>query len=157
MKAERLRINSNDSLSSTIAKIGQMFSEHKHLVVSVRIGKDRTLDQNGLWFGMYKRIAQMTEIGIPEDARKYCKLHFGVPIMRRDDEGFRAGWDNLLRHLPYEQKLSLMGACALFGDEGFPVTRLFGRKQGVEYTDAIAAEFSQRGVYFDDLLSEKDE
>lgn len=157
MKAERLRINSKESLTAAIAKIGKMFVEHKHLVASIRIGKDRTLDQNGLWFGMYKRISEMTEIGTPEDARKYCKLHFGVPIMRRDDEGFRAGWDKLIRHLPYEEKLALMGACALFGEEGFPVTRLFGRKQGVEYTEAIAAEFTARGVYLDDLLSDNND
>lgn len=157
MTSERLRINSKESLSAAIAKLGKMFAENRHLVLSVRIGRDRTLDQNGLWFGMYKRISQMTEIGEPEDARKYCKLHFGVPIMRRDDEGFRTGWDKLLRHLPYEQKIGLMGPCALFGEEGFPVTRLFDRKQGVEYTNAIATEFSQRGVYFDDLLSEKDD
>lgn len=155
MKAERLRVNSKESLAASIAKLGKMYAEHKFLVLSVRIGKDRTLDQNGLWFALYERISQMTSIGTPEDARKHCKLHFGVPIMRRDDEGFRAGWDSLLLHLPYEKKLELMGACALFGADGFPVTRLFGRKQGVEYTEAIAAEFSQRGVYFDDLLSEE--
>jgi hypothetical protein len=154
MKSERLRINSKESLASAITKLGKMFAEHKFLVLSIRIGKDRTLDQNALFFALYERISSMTQIGTEEDTRKYCKLHFGVPIMRRDDEGFRAGWDELLLHLPYEKKLELMGACALFGPDGFPVTRLFGRKQGVEYTDAIAAEFAQRGVYFGDLLDE---
>ena len=117
-------------------------------------GKDRTLDQNALWFAMYQRIAQMTEIGDVEDARRYCKLHFGVPIMRRDCPEFRDGWNRMFLHLTYEQKLELMGPCALFGPDGFPVTRLFDRAQGIAYTDQIVAEFSARGVVFSDLLGE---
>lgn len=154
MKAERLKVNSNESLSKAIAKIGALFGDHKYLVVTVRIGRDRTLDQNSLWFSLYQRISEMAGLGDAEDCRKYCKLHFGVPIMRRDDEAFRAGWDGLLINLPYEKKIELMGACALFGPEGFPVTRLFNRKQGVEYTEKIVHTFTEKGVYFDDLLSE---
>lgn len=152
MKSERLRINSKESRSAAITKICAMADEHKYLVVSVRIGKDRTLDQNALFFALYKRIAEMTQIGDAEDARKHCKLHFGVPIMRRDEELFRASWDKLLINLPYEEKLTIMGSCALFGPEGIPVTRLFSRKQGIEYTEKIVYEFGQKGVYFDDLL-----
>lgn len=154
MKAERLKVNSKESLSKAIAKIGALFGDHKYLVVTVRVGRDRTLDQNALWFSFYKRISEMAGIGDSEDARMYCKLHFGVPIMRRDDEAFRDGWNQVLLNLEYEQKLKLMGPCALFGPEGFPVTRLFNRKQGIEYTEKIVYTFSEKGVYFDDLLSE---
>jgi hypothetical protein len=152
--AMRLRINSQESLSSAIRELTAAYKDHKYLVVSYRIGRDRTLDQNALWFEMYKRIASMTAIGTEEDARRYCKLHLGVPIMRAADEGFRDGWDKLMRPLPYEAKLELMGACALYGADGFPVTRLFDRKAGIAYTEAIVAEFAGRGVVFDDLLSE---
>ena len=47
-----------------------------------------------------------------------------------------------------------MGPCAMFGPDGFPVTRLFNRAQGMAYTDRIAAEFSAKGVVFTDLLGE---
>jgi hypothetical protein len=33
------------------------------------------------------------------------------------------------------------------------MTRLFDRAQGIAYTDKIVADWSQRGVVFDDLLS----
>jgi hypothetical protein len=155
--ADRITVNSQKSLSEAIASLSRAYTENKYIVISYRAGRDRTIDQNALWFAMYQRIAQMTQIGDVEDARRYCKLHFGVPIMRRDDAAFRDGWNAILLHLQYEQKLELMGPCALFGPDGFPVTRLFNRKQGAEYTDRIAVVFGEKGVFFDDLLSGNDE
>jgi hypothetical protein len=152
--AERIAVNSAARLSEVIHKLTALYREKKYVVVSLRPGKDRTVDQNALWFAMYQRIAQMTQIGDVEDARRYCKLHFGVPIMRADCPEFRDGWNRLFLHLPYEQKLELMGSCSLFGPDGFPVTRLFNRAQGILYTDRIVAEFGAKGVVFDDLLGE---
>lgn len=152
--SEKISVNSSARLAEAIAKITAMYRERKYVVVSLRPGKDRTLDQNALWFAMYQRIAQMTQIGDVEDARRYCKLHLGVPIMRKASEEFRHAWNASFLMLDYETKLELMGPCALFGPDGFPVTRLFDRAQGIAYTDKIAAEWSGRGVCFDDLLSE---
>ncbi|MNP52197.1 hypothetical protein D3C76_1465730 [compost metagenome] len=47
-----------------------------------------------------------------------------------------------------------MGPCAMFGPDGFPVTRLFNRAQGCQYTDRIVEEFAPQGVHFADLLGE---
>lgn len=153
-KTEKMAVNSQARLSEAIGMLTSLFREHKYVVMSARPGKDRTLDQNSLWFALYERIAQMTSIGEVEDARRYCKLHIGVPILRRDCEDFRRGWNQVLLHLDYEKKLELMGPCPLFGPDGFPVTRLFDRQQGIEYTNRIVDEFAGKGVVFDDLLSE---
>lgn len=150
--AEKISVNCPAKLSEVITRLTTAYREHKFVVVSFRPGKDRTLDQNALWFALYQRIAQMTEIGDVEDARRYCKLHFGVPIMRKVSEDFRNAWNVSFLLLTYETKLELMGPCALFGPDGFPVTRLFDRAQGIQYTDRIVAEFSGKGVVFDDLL-----
>jgi hypothetical protein len=152
---DKISVNSATKLSEAITKLSAMYRDKKFVVVSLRPGKDRTLDQNALWFSLYERIAQMTQIGDVEEARKYCKLHVGVPIMRAEDEEFRASWNRVLLNLPYETKLELMGACPLFGPDGFPVTRLFNRAQGIAYTDRIVAEFSGKGVFFGDLIAEK--
>ena len=152
--AEKISVNSAAKLSEAITKLTAAYRQHKFVVVSLRPGKDRTLDQNALWFALYQRIAQMTQIGDVEDARRYCKLHFGVPIMRNADADFRDAWNRMFLHLTYEQKLELMGPCAIFGPDGFPVTRLFERAQGIAYTDKIVAEFSAKGVFFGDLLGE---
>lgn len=151
---EQVRINSAARLSEAVSKLSAMFREHKYLVVSLRPGKDRTLEQNALWFALYQRIAQMTELGDVEDARSHCKLHFGVRILLRDSGDFRDAWNRLFLHWNYEDKLALMGAHPVAGPEGLPVTRLFNRQQGIEYTNRIVDHFAAKGVVFNDLLSE---
>jgi len=151
---ERISVNSASKLSEAIHKLTQLYRDKKFVVVSMREGKDRTLDQNALWFAMYQRIAQMTQMGDVEDVRRWCKLHLGVPIMRKADVDFFNAWNRSFLHLTYEEKLHLMGPCNLFGPDGFPVTRLFNRAQGIAYTDQIVAEFSAKGVVFADLLGE---
>jgi hypothetical protein len=151
---DRISVNSTTKLSEAISKLTSMFREKKFVVVSLRPGKDRTLDQNALWFAFYKRIAEMTQIGDAADARRYCKLHIGVQILLNEDEEFQRAWYRVMRHLPYEEKLAMMGECKLFGPDGFPVTSLFNRAQGVAYTDRILAEFTAKGVFFGDLVGE---
>lgn len=153
--AEKIAVNSQSKLSEAISKLTAIYRDKKYVVVSLRPGKDRTLDQNALWFALYKRISEMTAIGDPADARKYCKLHHGVQILLNDDPGFQEDWYRVMRHLPYEDKLDMMGDCKLFGPDGFPVTSLFNRAQGIAYTDRILAEFTQQGVFFGDLIGEK--
>lgn len=152
---DKISVNSSTKLSEAITRLTAMYREKKFVVVSLRPGKDRTLDQNALWFAFYQRIAQMTQIGDVEDARRYCKLHFGVSILNAEDEDFRSAWFRTMKHLSYAEKLDLMGDCKLFGTDGFPVTRLFNRAQGVTYTDRIVADFTAKGVFFGDLLGEE--
>ncbi|WVV46845.1 hypothetical protein THH46_16195 [Pseudomonas sp. NA13] len=151
---DKISVNSQSKLSEAITALNTMYRDKKFVVVSLRPGKDRTLDQNALWFAMYKRISEMTQIGDAADARRYCKLHFGVQILLNEDSGFQAAWYRVMRHLPYEEKLALMGEHKLFGPDGFPVTSLFNRAQGIQYTDRMAAYFIGQGVVFSDLLSE---
>ena len=153
--SEKISVNSSSKLTEAIGMLTAMFREKKFVVVSLRPGKDRTLDQNALWFVMYQRISEMTPIGVVEDARRYCKLHFGVAILNEDDEDFRNSWFRTMKHLSYGEKLDLMGDCKLFGTDGFPVTRLFNRAQGIQYTDRIVSDFTEKGVFFGDLLSKE--
>lgn len=152
--ADKISINCQSKLTEAITRMTAMYRDKKFVVVSLRPGKDRTLDQNALWFAFYKRIAEMTQIGDASDARKYCKLHHGVQILVNEDEDYRAAWHRTTKHLSYEEKLDLMGDCKLLGPDGFPVTSLLNRAQGIAYTDRIVADFSSKGVYFGDLLGE---
>ncbi|MDG9888191.1 MULTISPECIES: hypothetical protein [Pseudomonas] len=152
---EKISVNSQAKLSEAITMLTRMFRDKKFVVVSMRPGKDRTLDQNALWFAFYKRIAEMTQIGDASEARKYCKLHHGVQILINEDEDYRAAWHRTTKHLNYEEKLDLMGDCKLLGPDGFPVTSLFNRAQGIAYTERVVADFTARGVVFSDLLGEE--
>lgn len=152
---EKISVNSQAKLSEAITMLTRLYRDKKFVVVSMRPGKDRTLDQNALWFAFYKRIAEMTQIGEASEARKYCKLHHGVQILINEDEDYRAAWHRTTKHLNYEEKLDLMGDCKLLGPDGFPVTSLFNRAQGIAYTERVVADFTARGVVFSDLLSEE--
>lgn len=152
---EKISVNSQAKLSEAITMLTRLFRDKKFVVVSMRPGKDRTLDQNALWFAFYKRIAEMTQIGDASEARKYCKLHHGVQILINEDEDYRAAWHRTTKHLNYEEKLDLMGDCKLLGPDGFPVTSLFNRAQGIAYTERVVADFTARGVVFSDLLGEE--
>ncbi|WP_397448154.1 hypothetical protein [Pseudomonas sp. NA-150] len=152
---DKISINCQSKLTEAITKMTAMYRDKKFVVVSLRPGKDRTLDQNALWFAFYKRIAEMTQIGDASEARKYCKLHHGVQILVNEDEDYRSAWHRTTKHLSYEEKFDLMGDCKLLGPDGFPVTSLFNRAQGIQYTDRILADFTAKGVFFSDLLGEK--
>ncbi|MBH3377165.1 MULTISPECIES: hypothetical protein [Pseudomonas] len=151
---EKISVNCQAKLSEAVTMLTRLFRDKKFVVVTMRPGKDRTLDQNALWFAFYKRISEMTQIGDASEARKYCKLHHGVQILLNEDQDFQAAWYRVMRHLSYEEKLDMMGDCKLFGPDGMPVTSLFNRAQGVAYTDRILAEFTVKGVFFGDLVGE---
>lgn len=149
-------VNSFKSFCSLISTLWALFCEHKYIRVSWSTKKDRTLDQNALWFSLYQRISQTMGDGSAADIQAVkadCKLNLGVPILRRDCERFESGWARYFAKETYAAQLFLMGPNPLFGQDGFPVSRLLDTKQGVEYTEAITRQYGPLGVFFDDLLS----
>lgn len=80
-----------------------------------------------------------------EYARGYCKLHFGVPILRNEDPDFCREYDAVVRPLPYEAKLKLMMVPFDFG-----ITRLMTVKQQTTYLNEVHRHFSEQGVVLTD-------
>jgi hypothetical protein len=146
-------INSDKTMTEGDAKLYEMYKEHKHLTVTVRPGQDRTVLQNNLFFAMYKRSSETLGDQSILDIRKECKLLIGQPILYADDEKFRAGWDRYFKNETYEIQLHLMGPNKVFGPDGYPITRLFDRKQPDQYINGIIAHYPN--VNFNDLLSDK--
>lgn len=108
------------------------------------IGK-RSARQNRLNRQWMLDIAGQLEGWSAEYTRGYCKLHFGIPILRADDEEFCREYDALVRPLPYEHKLKLMMVPFDFG-----VTRRMTTKQQTAYLDAVHRHFSEQGVALTD-------
>lgn len=104
-------------------------------------GKHRSTDQNQLQRLWVNEIADQLGDRTAEDVRGYCKLHFGIPILRNENDAFRAEYDLVVRPLPYEAKLKLMMVPFDFG-----VTRIMTTKQKTAYLDAIHRHFSEEGV-----------
>lgn len=104
----------------------------------------RTVAQNRLQWQWFNDAAAQGDQTASE-YRAYCKLHFGVPILREENEDFRAQYDALVRPLAYEHKLALM-----LEPIELPVTSLMNTKQKTRYLDAVWQHFTGQGYQLTD-------
>ena len=109
--------------------------------VNISSGKHRSIEQNRLQRKWVAEIAEQMPGESAEYWRGYCKLRFGVPIMRRDSEAFRERYDAIIRPLPYEHKIA-----AMMEPLDLPVTRIMKTKQKTEYLDEVFRHFTEQGV-----------
>lgn len=115
------------------------------MTVNISAGGIRSAKQNRLnrqWMG---EIAEQLGDSTAEEWRGYCKLTIGVPILRAENDEFRARYDQVVRPLPYEVKLAMMQEPL-----DFPITRLMSVKQQTQYLDGVHRHFSQQGVVLTD-------
>lgn len=99
-------------------------------------GAPRTAAQNRLAQQWFTDIARQLGDRTHEDVRAECKLMFGVPILRAENEAFRLSYDRVMKHLPYEEKLEAIKAFDL------PVTRLMKTKQMTAFMDEMHRHWS---------------
>lgn len=124
----------------------RFLSNHKlPMTVQIEEGKHRSTAQNKLQRQWIKELAEQLPQHTAEEWRGLCKLQFGVPILRHENETFCAAYDAHVKPLPYEQKLAFM-----MEPLDFPVTRLMTTKQKTNYLDAIYRHFSEQGVVLTD-------
>ena len=134
-----LIINSESSLSNAIGAIREAFNIHKYVKVTTRTGKNRTLPQNDVSHVWYEQLARELREDDELGFKCFCKLHFGVPILRAEDSEFRELYDRAIKDtLSYEQKLSAMKV--------LPVTSRMTKEQLSKYLEAMQAHFLKRGV-----------
>jgi hypothetical protein len=113
--------------------------------ITVAPGKEkRSSQQNRLQFQWVNDAANQGD-QTQEEYRAYCKLHYGVPILRNEDEHFRAQYDAIIRPLSYEQKLALMSPPI-----DFPVTSLMTVKQKTQYLNQMWQHFTGLGFQLTD-------
>lgn len=116
--------------------------EHAKLPCTLQLSKGapRSIEQNRLqrkWLNEAAEQGDMTA----EEYRAYCKLHFGVPILRNEHEKFREAYDRIIRPHSYEDKLMMMRLPL-----DFPVTRLMTTAQKSRYLEEMYQHF--RGLGF---------
>lgn len=107
---------------------------------TIETGRKRTVDQNRLQRLWMNEISEQKGES-PEYWRGYCKLTIGVPILRAENDEFRAKYDKVVRPLPYPTKLAIMSEPL-----DLPVTRLMTTKQKTMYLDQMFRHFSEEGV-----------
>lgn len=120
--------------------------------LTITDGKHRSTAQNRLQHMWMKEISEQKGDITAAEARAYCKLTIGVPILREQNEAFRLRYDEILKPLSYEQKLAIMSEPL-----NLPVTSLMNTKQLTEYLEGIIRHFGQQGIVLtmpDDMREE---
>jgi len=107
-------------------------------------GAPRSTAQNRLAQRWFTDIATQLGDQTHEDVRAECKLRFGVPILRAENEAFRLSYDQVIKSLTYEQKLEAVKAFDL------PVTRLMTSKQMTAFMDEMQRHWVGQGVRLTD-------
>lgn len=115
--------------------------QSRPFTVDITKGKRRSVEQNRLQRTWMNEIAEQLQDRTPEEARGYCKLTLGVPILRAENTDFCERYDAVVKPLPYESKLAIM-----MEPLDLPVTRLMTTEQKTRYLDAINRHFSEQGV-----------
>lgn len=131
-----LTINSDTSLQQAIGDLREAFRTHKFLRVSVKTGKARSLDQNGISHVWYEQVSRELREETPLGVKNFCKLHYGVPILRAENEEFRLQYDTVLKPLSYDKKLLAMNF--------LPVTSLMSKDQLSQYLAAMQEAYADR-------------
>ncbi|AKG19260.1 hypothetical protein AAX09_07600 [Moraxella bovoculi] len=121
---------------------------NKPLTINIEQGVHgkRSLEQNKLqrlWINELAEQGDMTA----EEYRAFCKLHFGVPILRNEDERFCEVYDTKVKWRPYADKLEFMAE-----PYDFPVTRRMTVKQHRQYLDAIYVHYTGLGFKLTDPM-----
>ena len=131
---ESFTVNSDHSYTAYCKYVRDMFDKHHHITFSKpRIGKDRGLNSNALSHVWYNYADKMLSYQTGT-ARRYCKLHFGVPILRAEDVTFMGMYDKTIRPFQYELKLEIM--------DYWPVTSLMSRDQMTRYLTAVQVHYA---------------
>jgi len=131
-------VNSEPSWTVFVSDSRALYEKHKHVTwAAPRIGEDRSLDQNALshvWYGQVDKEAPEV-IGT---TRRYCKLHFGVPILRAEEPSFQELYDRAIKPFDYETKLEIM--------EIMTVTSLMSRDQMYRYMSTMQVHYAEQGI-----------
>lgn len=101
-------LNSEVGLQSFIGQLRELWHSRRYLEVSVKEGKGRSVEQNAVMHGWFGQVSRELREDDPRGVKRFCKLHFGVPILRAEDDEFREAYDRVIRPLAYEQKLVAM-------------------------------------------------
>lgn len=133
-----MTVNSDTSLQSAIGFLREQYNRYKFVRMSTKTGQDRSLNQNAITHAWYEQLARELREDDALGWKCFCKLHFGVPILRAEDDEFREAYDTVIKSLSYEKKLLAM--------KMLPVTSEMTKAQISKYAEAMQAHFLGLGV-----------
>lgn len=114
------------------------------ITVSWAQGASRSQAQNRLAQRWFSDVSLQLGDHTHEEVRAMCKLVFGVPILRAENEAFRLSYDATMKRLSYEAKIDAIKAFDL------PVTRMMTVKQMTAFMDEMHRHWTTEGVRLTD-------
>lgn len=145
--SETWKVTDARTLTGFIARATKVAEENEEVTFSWRVGRNMSEDQRKMTFELYSRIGHQLYGGDIDQARAECKLHHGVPIMRRDNVDYNHKYMQVIIGLDYDIKLSLM-----LPPLEFPVTSCMGIRQCREYIDLVIKKYTELGCDFSMIL-----
>jgi|TARA_R110000824_G_scaffold126951_4_gene286746 hypothetical protein len=128
-------INSDTSELAFIQWVKELRIKHKYITFDYpKIGAERSLSSNALshvWYAFADKMLDSHESG---DARRYCKLHFGVPMLRGESSQYLQDYNKYLMNFDYEDKIRIM--------DYWPVTKRMSREQMNRYLTSVQYYFA---------------
>lgn len=135
----KLTVNSESTMQDAIGKVREAFKDRRYFTLTFKFGKGRSLDQNAISHAWYEQVARELREDDARGVKRFCKLHFGIGILRAEDEEFRESYDAVIKHhLSYEQKLVAM--------DMLPVTSRMTTKQISQYMQDMQDHYRMKGV-----------
>ena len=144
----RFHLNTDEQIRNFLAVINQGRLAGKRFTVEI-LDPNRTPSQNNMIYALYRQIAEQkkNEGWGFEDVRSYCKLHFGIPILRASDQKFCQQYDEKVKGLDYETKLFIVSH--------MDVTSDFTVEEATQYIDTMIEAWQKQGCYLADPRQEE--
>jgi hypothetical protein len=128
-------IDSDTSEIAFIYQVKKLRIKHKSITFDQpKIGPERSLSSNALshvWYAFADRMLDDHESG---DARRYCKLNFGVPMLRAEISEYLQYYNKYIINFDYEDKIKIM--------DYWPVTSRMSRDQMYRYMTSVQYYFA---------------
>jgi hypothetical protein len=140
-KRQRIQIIDNKSVLRVGEILLRYLSAGKRPVVEI-LPVSRSTKQNNSIYMLYSQVAEQAEDQTILDITRFCKLQFGVPILRASSPRFRGVWDKSLGlTLTYEQKIISM--------DFLHVTSEFDRDEASQYIHTLLDYYNSNGFSID--------
>lgn len=135
--AKRWSLKTTDNIREFVNHIQDRHHRGESVTVEF-VEHDRSTNQNSLFHQMLRVVAEQKGDETVDELKRFCKLRFGVPLLRAVDPSFCAIYDTAIKHsLTYEQKLEAMDL--------LPVTSRMDRATFSIFLDSVARFWTEQG------------
>lgn len=134
---ERWFLDTDEKIEHFLAHVRERRSEGRPCTVQF-LKSDRSTEQNALFHAILRAVYEQKRDESLDEIKRFCKLRFGVPILRSTDPQFRHLYDEAVKNnLSYEQKLEAMDI--------LPVTSRMNTEQMTEMIESTAQYWVENG------------